>query len=123
MQISYPSYFVKPAVVVSLTFVLLFSCKQEPEPLPMERMSQILTELYIAESYVQYLPKDSTRPEPSKIDSLKKFTAAVFAENRTDETEFKRSIDWYKSRPELLDSVYQQVLTDLSIWQTKIDRK
>ncbi len=123
MQIFSPSSIFKPVAGAILAMVL-FSCTQEPQPMSMEKMSQILTELYIAESYAQYLPKDSVTGKINyQEDSLKKFVASVFAENKTDETAFKQSIDWYKSRPELLDSIYQQVLTDLSIWQTKIDQK
>jgi hypothetical protein len=86
-------------------------------------MSKILTEMYVAESYAQFVPKDSITLDSKNQDSLKKFLSATLVENNTNETEFKQSIDWYKSRPELFDSIYQQVLTDLAIWQTKIDRK
>jgi len=102
---------------------LFFSCNNTPEPLPLETMSKILTEMYVAESYAQFVPKDSTQLDSKNQDSLKKYVSAILFENNTNETAFKQSIDWYKSRPDLFDSIYQQVLTDLAIWQTKVDRK
>jgi len=113
----------KSFLIISLLASLFFSCNSAPEPLPLETMSKILTEMYIAESYAQFVPKDSITLDSKNQDSLKKFLSATLVENNTNETEFKQSIDWYKSRPELFDSIYQQVLTDLAIWQTKIDRK
>lgn len=110
-------------MIISLIACLFFSCNNAPEPLPLETMSKILTEMYVAESYAQFVPKDSTQLDSKNQDSIKKYVSAILFENNTNETAFKQSIDWYKSRPELFDSIYQQVLTDLAIWQTKVDRK
>ncbi len=110
-------------ILISFAVFLLISCERTSDPLPLETMSKILTEMYIAESYAQYVPKDSTKSEIKNQDSLKKFISSILLENKTNEIEFKQSVDWYKSRPELFDSIYQQVLTDLSIWQTLADRK
>lgn len=110
-------------IVVLFLLSQLVSCTNKPEPIPMDKLSKILTEMHIAESYSQYVPKDTSLHEISNKDSLKIYISAILAENKVSEAAFKQSIDWYKSRPELLDSVYQQVLTDIAIWQAKINKK
>jgi|JI8StandDraft_1071087.scaffolds.fasta_scaffold610634_1 hypothetical protein len=113
----------KKALLFLFILLNLVSCRNEFKPLSTEKMSKILMEIHIAEAYAQYVPKDSTKTELKNTDSLKKFMASIFIENKINETEFKESIDWYKSRPELLDSIYQQVLTDIAIWQSKLIQK
>jgi len=102
---------------------MFLSCNNEPIPIPIDQLSKILTEMHIAEAYSQYVPKDTSLHEISNKDSLKIYLSSILAENKITEQAFKQSIDWYKSRPELLDSVYQQVLTDIAIWQAKISKK
>ena len=102
---------------------LFHSCSEEAEPLSTEKMSTILTEMHIAEAYGQFVGRDSLQTGIKNIDSIKQFDASILKENKVTETEFRQSIDWYKSRPELLDSIYQQVLTNISIWQVKTGTK
>ncbi len=118
-----PSYCLKTIFIALFFLMNATACQQEPKPLSQDRMGKILTEMHIAESYAQFLPKDSDLTEIKNKDSLKKYIASILTENKTTETEFKQSMDWYKSRPELLDSVYQQVLSNIAIWQSKTGRK
>lgn len=99
------------------------SCSQETKPLSTEKMSTILTEMHVAEAYSQFVGRDSLQSGMKNLDSIKYFDAAILKENNTTETELRQSIDWYKNHPDLLDSVYQQVLTNISIWQVKTGSK
>ena len=86
-------------------------------------MSILLTEMHIAESYAQYVPKDSLATDMKNQDSLKKYIAAILLENNTTEQTFKESIKYYTAHPELMDSVYQQVLSNIAVWQTRISKR
>lgn len=108
-------------------FICLFiagavSCRQEPEPLPMDKMSHLLLEMHVAESFAQYAPKDSSRHELKNRDSLARYYSLILKENGLNEEDFRRSMAYYKKRPDLLDSIYQQILADLSILQSRINK-
>ncbi len=100
-------------------FLLLFvmNCKQK-EHLPVQTMSKILLKMHIAESYAQLLPKENTTVMSKNMDSLKKFDAAIYKEFHINKEEFDRSLDYYKSNPQLLDSIYQIIMNEIAIMHT-----
>ena len=104
-------------LLICLSFL---SCQREQPPVSVEKMSRILTEIHIAESYSQFVPHDSlVKGIRQNQDSLKLYMSAILRENQLSETAFKQSVDWYKSRPDLFDSIYQQVLTNIAILQAR----
>lgn len=110
---------------VFLVFLLLgiaLSCRREPEPLSMDKMGHLLLEMHVAESYAQFAPKDSLNPGLKNRDSLARYYTLILQENGLTEQQFKQSMDYYKKRPELLDSMYQQILADLLVLQTRINK-
>jgi cytidyltransferase-like protein len=45
--------------------------------------------------------------------------AEILKKYHISETTFKTNIDWYKMQPEMLDSVYQNILSEIAILQSK----
>ena len=88
----------------------------------MDKMSRLLLEMHVAESFAQYAPKDSSRHELKNRDSLARYYSLILKENGLNEEDFRRSMAYYKKRPDLLDSIYQQILADLSILQSRINK-
>ena len=82
-------------------------------------MTQVLLELHLAEALAQHIPKDSLQNEIKNTDSLVIFTREIFTKNQVTEKEFLQSLEWYKSKPELLDSMYQNILSEIAILHSK----
>ena len=57
--------------------------------------------------------------EIKNTDSLVIFTREIFTKNQVTEMEFLQSLEWYKSKPELLDSMYQNILSEIAILHSK----
>ena len=104
-------------VVFAICF--LAACAEKEEHLPIDKMSKVLLELHVAESYAKQLPSSAHPEQRGNEDSLKYFVAAILKENKIAEKEFTQSMDWYAKQPELLDSIYQQILNDVAVWQSK----
>lgn len=95
------------------------ACKEKYTPLSHAKMSKILMELHIAESYAQFATKDSNQTSYKNEDTLLLYNAQILMNNKISEQEFQKSIDWYKVHPELLDSIYQKILSDIAILTSK----
>jgi len=106
---------------ISILFMalLMMNCSNNNGILPQKKMTQLLLELHLAESLAQHLPKDSLQNEIKNRDSLAIFTKEIFTHNKVTEKEFLQSIEWYKSKPDLLDSMYQNILSEIAILNSK----
>lgn len=79
--------------------------------------------MHLADSYAQFATaKDSLSHEIKNQDTLKWSYARVFQIHKVSENEFKDNLNWYKKHPDLLDSVYEKVLSTLAIYQSKQNR-
>jgi len=96
-----------------------YSCKEKAKHLSPARMTEILMDMHLAEAYAQQLPRDSMQVSLKNEDSLLVFNARILNHYQLSETDFKNSIEWYKAHPELLDSIYQNILTEIAILQSK----
>jgi len=99
--------------------LLMVNCNNNKGILPQKKMTQVLLELHLAEALAQHLPKDSLQNEIKNQDSLAIFTKEIFTHNKVTEKEFLQSIEWYKNKPELLDSMYQNILSEIAILHSK----
>lgn len=117
-------------MIKRLTICILFlhfvlsqqACSNEEKILTLPELSQLLLDLHLAEAYAQHLPKDSMQRDLKNVDSLNAWNASILKKYHVSEKRFTASMEWYKSRPELLDSAYQQMLSELSIMATKLDK-
>lgn len=77
--------------------------------LPPDRMCSVLTDLHIVQASGVVKPVgDSLKP------SWPDFAPVVLERRHTTQAQFDSSLVWYANHPELLDSIYKQVVTELS---------
>ncbi len=107
--------------IISILFLAIWmmNCTNNKGILPQKKMTQVLLELHLAEALAQHLPKDSLQKDIKNQDSLAIFTKEIFTHNKVTEKEFLQSMEWYKSKPELLDSMYQNILSEIAILHSK----
>lgn len=84
-------------------------------------MSGVLLDMHLAESYAQQIPGNKGADLKNQ-DSLLRFNADILRKHRVTEAQFKTSINWYKQRPDLLDSIYQSILSEYIIMQAKVNK-
>ncbi|TAL58612.1 MAG: DUF4296 domain-containing protein [Bacteroidetes bacterium] len=99
---------------------ILFSCgekeKQVPIPsniLPKKKMVQVITDVHIAEAEanLRTLP-DSTSKETISFQK-------IFEKDSITKQQYEESLTFYIDHPVLLDSIYTQVLNELSKMQAE----
>jgi hypothetical protein len=106
-------------LIFLLAFTLLSSCMEKAAPISSARMTELLLEMHLAEAYAQQMPKDSLQVSLKNEDSLLVFNARILKQQGVSEEEFRNSMEWYKARPDILDSIYQNILTEIAILQSK----
>ncbi len=113
---------------LSIFFILLTlvgkftACSNEDKILTLPELSQVLLDLHLAEAYAQHLPKDSLQRDLKNVDSLNVWDASILKKHHVTEKRVSVSMEWYKSHPELLDSAYQKMLSELTIMAAKVDK-
>ena len=98
-----------------LFFCILFSCGQEKKGvvipaniLSQEKMTRVITDIHLAEAEMQVksLP-DSTSKSPLSFQK-------IFDKDTISKQQYEESLNFYMDHPELLDTIYVQVLNELS---------
>lgn len=93
------------------------SCHRESAHLPPEKMAPIIAELQLADVYSGMLQKPGEPSRGKDMDSLAVWTKAILDKHHISREEFTASLDWYRDRPDQLDSLYtRQVLPILEKW-------
>jgi hypothetical protein len=90
--------------------ILVAGCSREQLPegiIENPRMISILTDIHLVDSYVSSAAYDTTT-QPAK-----NYYKVVYQKYRVDSVEFQRSLRYYSRQPELLDTMYYQVLKKL----------
>jgi hypothetical protein len=97
-------------VVLFFMLILVGACKRETPHLAPEKMAPILADLHLADAYSGII-RDTLKPAIGKnYDSLAVWTKSILAAHKITEKEFNESMDWYRDRPEILDSLYAKVI-------------
>lgn len=114
------------AISVSLCLCgfLFSSCSRKEEKIPddilkKEIMVPLLADIHIAEAAAVI---NSSAYESSKKD-IKSAYHSVFSKYSITENDFRRSMDYYTMHPELLDKIYEEVITELSKKQADLQGK
>lgn len=102
-----------------LSWFCMISCNQNQKILPRETLRSMLLDMELAESYVQHIRTDSLHKTVSIADSLLRYNAEILKRYGSTENDFKVTMNYYRKHPTLLDSLYQDLLTDVSILQSK----
>jgi hypothetical protein len=106
-------------LLLSLVGSWLIACERDKAIIPPAKMGKLLLELHLAEAYAQQLPKDSNQVGLKNQDSLALFQADILQKLHVSEKDFQQSLNWYKTKPELLDSIYQGILSEIAIMHSK----
>jgi len=101
--------------------VFLFSCSEKKPGIPSTvinpgKMVSILTDVHIAQAAVSsYSPGDTLRY------TVGDYMPAIFKNHGTTQQQFDSSLKYYSSNPALLDSIYKEVLEELSRKEGEVD--
>jgi len=89
-----------------ITLLLFFSCKQKTKVpdniLPADKMEKVLTDMLRADEFYNQKQTDSATIDSFSRTNLYK---AVFALHKTNKVEFRKSLNFYESHPDLLKTV------------------
>jgi hypothetical protein len=109
----------KQSIILLFVSALLCmqSCKNKAATahLSPAKMDSILLDMHAAEVYSTIVKKDSTiKSDVKNLDSLAQYYTDIFAHYHIDKDIFNSSLQWYKEHPADLDSVYSNMLPQLS---------
>jgi len=79
----------------------------------------MLLDMQLAEGYVQNIPIDSIHKSINVSDSLALYNSEILKHYGQSTQQFNATINYYKDHPALLDSLYQDLLTEVTILQSK----
>ncbi|HEY9178734.1 MAG TPA: DUF4296 domain-containing protein [Flavipsychrobacter sp.] len=100
-----------------LTFIVctLSSCvEKEQQALSSDKMTEVLTDIYLAEVYSSIVNDTTGVSAKKNMDSLAVYYKSVLVHHGITLDQFSNSLRWYSSHPEEMDSVYVNVLNELS---------
>lgn len=105
-------------------FLLLLSCgtaEQKPvvipaDVLPKEKMAEVITDIHIAEA------KAGLEPYQDSAYAITSFEK-IFEQNKITRAQYDSSLVFYIEHPELLDTIYGQVLNELSKMQANTGKQ
>lgn len=98
---------------------LFFACKEKKHYIPINQLKDVLLQMHLAESYALMAPKDSNLQYTDTV-LLAKHYNKILMQNNISQKDFELSIQYYKDIPGMYDSIYQMILNDISILQSKI---
>jgi hypothetical protein len=101
---------------------LVFSCGQKNKPLAIpsnilltEKMIRVIADIHIAEAEIN-LTSPPPLPESQKDSVLRNKIdfERIFVKNKITRVQYDSSLSFYINHPELLDTIYVQVISELS---------
>jgi hypothetical protein len=108
--------------------VVILSCKNNSgfsgDHLSPKVMQKVLLDINLAESYSLNV-KDSLhkRGNTKNMDSLAVYYKDIFAHYHITKDQFSQSLSWYKSHPDELDTVYNDMIPVITRWQSQPIKK
>ncbi len=98
-------------VILFFGLALSFGCvaEQEDPPLAMEQMQYLLTEIHLANSVAYSHERNIEQQTQLKEDMVNQILVKAGLDRET----FYRHYQYYIQHPELLDSVYSLIISDL----------
>lgn len=110
----------KSLYIFTLAMFLLSSCISEPEPpLPPDEMKSILMDIHLAEAYSMMVTDSTHYLREKDKDSLAVFYNDILSHYKLSKDEFIDIVDWYRHHPEQMDSVYANMITEMSKLEAK----
>ncbi len=97
--------------------LIIAGCKSNlgSDHLPPAVMTKMLTDLQLAETYSGQIKGDpKQRAFQKNTDSLALYYKEIFAHYKVSQQEFDDNVQWYKTHPEELDSIYVKMIPEIS---------
>lgn len=108
----------KRILLLSAALIFMYSCSGPDVPadiLGQKEMKGILRDMHLADAYLNSI---------SDSDSVKKLAPAyhqkIFKIHGSDLKQFEKSLSYYSGQPELLDSLYSQIIAELNKSKGKV---
>jgi hypothetical protein len=97
---------------VFFVFILLVACSDRSgvpdDVLPLDSMRHVLKDVMAVDNYSdQYLSKDSLVKD--KVKANQELLEVIFKLHHTSRTEFKKSLEFYESRPDLNKKIFDSL--------------
>ena len=97
---------------VFFIFILIAACSNRTgipnDVLPLDSMRNVLKDVMAVDSYSdQYLSKDSMVKD--KVKANQELLEVIFRMHHTSRAEFKKSLDFYESRPDLNKKIFDSL--------------
>ena len=90
------------------------------EHLPKQKMEQILLDINLAEAY-STMVNDSLHTKDTKNgDSLAAYYKVIFDHHKVSQATFNTSLAWYKNHPDDMDSVFNNILLQVTKWNGQV---
>lgn len=107
---------VKILTIVLVTMCAMSACeKGEDKPeIPRDKMISIVTELHMAEVYSSMVNDSLGSFTNKNIDSLAIYYSYILKSHDVSAEQFKQSMNWYSRNVSELDTIYINVLSELS---------
>lgn len=94
--------------IFTFSALILFGCnKEEKPPIEKDKFIKILVDIHLAEAAMQEMAsmqRDSTG---------KKYYSKIFELHKVPESDFNRTLVYYKKDPEKMDALYKDVLKEI----------
>ena len=101
----------KPLILVFLMSIFIASCIRDKVPggvMERSKMIAILTDVHLIDSYLSGSGRYDTTSQPAA-----NYYKVVYKKFETDSSKFQESVRYYSLKPQLLDTMYHQVLQNL----------
>jgi hypothetical protein len=86
--------------------------------IPLDAMQKIMQEMILAGEYsVQYISKDSLKQD--KVKANQDLMETIFKLHHVSNTEFKNSLSFYESRPDLNKIIFDSIAADANRHKTE----
>jgi hypothetical protein len=117
MKLKLAPRYLLPALLLLLNTT---ACEESrKDVLSKEKMQAVLMDINVAEIYCT-MTEDSTHPKGEKNpDSLGVYYKIIFDHHGITKAEFDKSLSWYKSHPDEMDTVVNRMMGVVEKWNTQ----
>ncbi len=107
-------------ILVLIGNVFIFSCSEKMNskpPVSYEKMTDILTDIHLADAHSQGLGTIGGNAYTKNKDSLAVFYHSILKHHNLTYEELNNTLEWYHHHPQILDSIYILVAQKIEQYQ------
>jgi Domain of unknown function (DUF4296) len=112
----------KRLLLLSTAVFMGVACHSGFKPLPPRDLERLLGDINIAETYCAQIRDTVHRESGKNIDSLGYYYQVIMKHYHLTEKELAANIEWCKSHPEELDSVYAKIIVRTVTYQNHMPK-